>query len=164
MRENRKILKFHFLPEKRAISGLEHIKRCAIATFWGVCFLRKVNLLNIFMRKLRFRIFETIMELHYNLKNPKSHFFPENIDHIHFSQKTYPPKCAIAHLLVYSRPILAIFSGHKLDFKICMFSSIIKSVFSLSQTYLGAGRHRNSPLDGATDLQQSVLCKFPFWF
>ena len=45
------ILKFHFWPEKLAKIGLEDTKSCAIATFGGVCFLRKVQFVNIFMRK-----------------------------------------------------------------------------------------------------------------
>ena len=79
------ILKSHFYPEKLANIGLEYTKRCAIATFWGVCFLRKVDLVNIFRRKLRFRIFGIIVELHYNLKNLKSQFSHDNIEQIHFS-------------------------------------------------------------------------------
>ena len=52
--------------------GLEYTKRCGIATFGGVCFLIKVDFVNIFIRKSGFQIFEIIMELHYNLKNLKS--------------------------------------------------------------------------------------------
>ena len=46
-----KILKFHFWPEKFTNTGLEYTKRCGIATFGGVCFLRKVHFVNIFMGK-----------------------------------------------------------------------------------------------------------------
>ena len=43
-----------FLPENFTNIGLEYTKRCKIATFGGVCFLRKVDFVYIFMRKSRF--------------------------------------------------------------------------------------------------------------
>ena len=70
-------------------------------------------------------IFEIIVELHYNLKNPKSQFSHENIEQIIVSLKKHtPPNAAIAHLLVYSRPILANFSGQKWNFNIFVFSPL----------------------------------------
>ena len=80
--------KFHFWSENLANIGLEYTKRCTIATIVGVYFQRKVDLVNIFCRKLGFRVFEIIVELHYNLKNPKSQFSHENIEQILFSWKT----------------------------------------------------------------------------
>ena len=100
------------------------------SNIWGVCFVRKVEFFNIFMRKSRFKIFEITMELHCNLKNLKSWFSHKNIEKLNFSYKTYPPNVAILHLLVYCRPILIYFSGQKLDFKIFRFSPIINSMFS----------------------------------
>ena len=44
-----KNLKSHFWPEKFTNIGPEYTKRCGIATFGGVCFLRKVDFVNIFM-------------------------------------------------------------------------------------------------------------------
>ena len=51
MGENLIILKYYFWPEKLTNIGLEYAKRCGIATFGGVCFLQKVDFVNIFMRK-----------------------------------------------------------------------------------------------------------------
>ena len=45
-----KKIKFHFWPEKSTNIGTEYTKRCRIATFGGVCFLRKGDYVNIFMR------------------------------------------------------------------------------------------------------------------
>ena len=60
-----KFLKSHFWPEKFTNIGPEYIKRCGIATFGGVGFIRKVDFLDIFMRKSGFCILAFIMELHY---------------------------------------------------------------------------------------------------
>ena len=49
-----KFFKFHFWPEKYTNTGLEYTKRCGIATYGGVYFLKKVYLVNIFMRKSKF--------------------------------------------------------------------------------------------------------------
>jgi hypothetical protein len=46
----RKNLKAHFWPEKFTNIGPEYTKRCRIATFGGVYFLRKVDFVNIFMK------------------------------------------------------------------------------------------------------------------
>ena len=45
--ENLKILKSHCWPEKSTNIGIEYTKRCGIATFGGVCFLRKVDFVYI---------------------------------------------------------------------------------------------------------------------
>ena len=45
-----KKLKSNFWAEKFSNIGPEYTKRCRIATFGGVCFLRKVDFVNIFMR------------------------------------------------------------------------------------------------------------------
>ena len=45
-----KIFKLQFWPEKFTNIGTEYIKRCRIATLGGVCFLGKVDFVNIFMR------------------------------------------------------------------------------------------------------------------
>ena len=60
---NLKSLKFNFWPEKYINMGPQNTKRCIIATFGGVCFLRNVDLLNIFMRKSWLQIFEITIEL-----------------------------------------------------------------------------------------------------
>ena len=39
-----------FWPEKCTNTGLEYTKICGIATFGGVCFLKKVDFVDIFMR------------------------------------------------------------------------------------------------------------------
>ena len=49
--------KSHFLLEKFTNTGLEYTKRRGIATFGGVCFLRKVDFVIIFMRKSGFFYF-----------------------------------------------------------------------------------------------------------
>ena len=67
-----KFLKLSFWAQKSANIVLEYNKRCGIATFGGVCFLRKVKFIYIFMRKSIFYIFEITMELLCNLKNLKS--------------------------------------------------------------------------------------------
>ena len=57
----------------------------------GVCFLRKVDFVNIFMR---FLIFEVMMELHYNLKNLKSWLSHENNEKKNqLFLENIPPKC-----------------------------------------------------------------------
>ena len=43
--------KIPFLAKTFTNIGQEYTKRCGVATFWGVCFLRKVDFVNIFMRK-----------------------------------------------------------------------------------------------------------------
>ena len=45
-----KLKNFNFIFGQKKITniGPEYTKRCRIATFWGVCFLRKVDLVNIF--------------------------------------------------------------------------------------------------------------------
>ena len=110
--------------------GPQYTKRCRIALFGGVCFLRKVEFFNIFMRKLRFQIFEITMELHYNLKNLISGFSQENIEKLNFSQKTYPPICYYSASFSILWTHIDICSGQKLDFKIFRFSPIIKFMFS----------------------------------
>ena len=52
MEENMQILKSHLWPEKLANIGLKYTKRCSIAHFGGVCFLRRVDLVNIFRKKI----------------------------------------------------------------------------------------------------------------
>jgi hypothetical protein len=54
--------KSNFWPENYINMGQQYTKRCRIATFGGVCFLRKVEFSNIFMRKSRFKIFEITIE------------------------------------------------------------------------------------------------------
>ena len=93
MGESVKILKLHFWPEEYINISPQYTKRCGIATFGGVCFLRKKDFVNIFMRKSGVLIFEITIELYCNLKNQKSRFSHDNIDKIHFLKKTYPPKC-----------------------------------------------------------------------
>ena len=46
-----KKMKLTFWAQKSTNIVIEYTKRCGIATFGGVCFLRKVHLINIFMRK-----------------------------------------------------------------------------------------------------------------
>ena len=48
------ILKSHSWPDKFTNTGLEYTKRCGMATFVGVFFLKKVYFVNIFMRKSLF--------------------------------------------------------------------------------------------------------------
>ena len=48
--EKLKNLKSYFWPGKFTNFGPEYTKRCRIATFGGVCFLRKVDFVNIFMK------------------------------------------------------------------------------------------------------------------
>ena len=43
-------LKSHFWPDKLLNIGPEYTKRCRIGTFGGVCFLRKIDYVNTFMR------------------------------------------------------------------------------------------------------------------
>ena len=63
------ILKLHFWPEKYINISPQYTKRCGIATLGGVCFLRKMDVVNILMRKSEFLIFEITIELYCNLKN-----------------------------------------------------------------------------------------------
>ena len=93
--ENLKILKSNFWPEKYINMDPQYTKRCRIATFRGVRFLRNVYFLHIFIRKSRSQIFEISIELHCNLKNLKSGFSHENIEKINISQKTYPQRLLI---------------------------------------------------------------------
>ena len=72
MGDTEKFLKSLFWPEKLVNISPHHTKRCRIATFGGVCFLRKVEFVNNFMRKSGFKIFEITIELYCNLKNLKS--------------------------------------------------------------------------------------------
>ena len=117
MGENLKILKSNFWPEKYINMGPQYTKRCRIATFGGVCFLKKSWFVNIFMKKSWFWIFEITMELHCNLKNQKSWFFHENIDKSTFFLETYPPKCCYsASFGILWTHIDIFFSGQKLDF------------------------------------------------
>ena len=57
MGQNLNKLKLTLWAEKFTNIVLEYTKRCGIATFWwgGVCFLRKVHFINIFMRNHDFR-------------------------------------------------------------------------------------------------------------
>ena len=84
MGENLKNFKSNFWPEKYINMGQQYTKRCRIMTFGGVCFERKVEFFNIFMRKSRFKIFENTMELHCNLKKLNSRYSHENIKKINF--------------------------------------------------------------------------------
>ena len=60
-----------FLARKNLPILDQNIPKDAEQQHLGVCFLIKVDFVNIFMRKSGFYIFEIIMELHYNLKNLK---------------------------------------------------------------------------------------------
>jgi hypothetical protein len=51
MGESVKNLKLDFWPEKYINISPQYTKRCGIATFGGVCFLGKIDFVNIFMRK-----------------------------------------------------------------------------------------------------------------
>ena len=130
MGENLKILKSYFWPEKSTNIGLEHTKRCGIATFGGM-FSKKSWFCQYFHEKIMILGFEITMELRCNLKKSKIMIFswkyrPNKL----FLENIPPPHVAIPHLLVYSRQILVNFSGQKRDFKIFWFSPIIKSPFS----------------------------------
>ena len=50
MGEKLKILKSNFWPEKYVNMGPQYTKRLRIATFGGVCFLKKVDFVNVFMK------------------------------------------------------------------------------------------------------------------
>ena len=52
MGENQKILQSHFLPTKFTIIGVVYTKRCGLATFGGVCFLRNVDFFQYFHEKI----------------------------------------------------------------------------------------------------------------
>ena len=132
-----KFFEIDFLGRKLTNIVLEYTKSCGIATFGGVCFLRKVHFVYIFMRKSRFQIFEIIMELHYNLKSLKSLFSHENIDKMNFSQKTYPPKCCYSATFGILQNNIGKFFGPKSQFQFFQVSSKPnKSVFCLEKNNL----------------------------
>jgi hypothetical protein len=56
--QNSRIFEIDFFGPKSANIVLKYTKRCGIATFGGVCFLRKVEFIYIFIRKSIFYIFE----------------------------------------------------------------------------------------------------------
>ena len=124
-----KNLKLDFWPEKYINISPQYTKRCGIATFGGVCFLRKIYFVNIFMRKSWFLIFEITIELYSNLKIKNLDFLIRILTKSIFLRKHTLPNVAIPHLLVYCGLILIYFSGQKSNFKIFTDSPIIKHAF-----------------------------------
>ena len=127
-----KVLKSHFWPEKYINMCPQYTKRWRIATFGRVCSLRKRRFFNIFMRKSWFMIFDITMELHCNLKSHKSWFSHENIERKNFFKRKHTPQMLLFCIFWYTvSPYWYIFLDKKLDFKIFIYSPIIKFMFSL---------------------------------
>ena len=99
------------------------------SNIWGGMFSKKIDFVNIFMRKSGFLIFEITIELYCNLKIKNQDFLIRILTKSIFLRKHIPPNVAIPHRLVYCGLILIYFSGQKSNFKFFTDSPIIKNTF-----------------------------------
>ena len=70
-------------------------QKCRISTFGGVCFLRKNDLVNIFLKQIIILDLKIIIEYYSNLKNLNPVFLVKILTKKNISQKPYQPNSKV---------------------------------------------------------------------